>query len=117
MRNSSKNAASILRSRISIEQPAMTNDGGGGFSTNWTELVRVWANIKPITFIGRNEEKFADGQNQVRKMHKIILRFRNDLNEEMRVNHNGKIYNIRSIIVPNIENDIIEIIAEEGVSA
>lgn len=111
-----KNPASILKSRISIEQYAMNSDGGGGFTTVWTELARVWANVTPITFISRNGEKISDGQNQVRKMHKIIIRMRNDLNEEMRINHNGRIYNIRAIVIPDIEKDIMEIITEEGVA-
>ncbi len=104
-----------LRDRIAIEVPQKTPDGAGGEVVVWSELDRVWAEVSAVNSVVRNAEVFKQEQNQVRKIYKVVMRYRDDLTEEMRVVHLDKVLNIRAIIVPSSALDVMELVVEEGV--
>lgn len=113
--NRSQNIASMLRDRITIEQRVVSSDGGGGEIQQWNELARVWADVRPVNSFVRNTERFRLGQTQVSKLHRITLRSRDDITEDMRVIYQERVLNIRTILIESSVSGQMELIVEEGV--
>ena len=105
--------ASQLRHRIVIEQPTETADGTGGFTTSWTTLTSVWADIQPLTR-SSGREQFAEGQLQERTRWRITIRYREDVTEKMRISYNSRVFNIRAIIDLDGREEQLILIVEEG---
>lgn len=103
-----------LRQRITIEQPVEVDDGLGGTDITWGGVVTVWAEVIPLNS-GRNETSFAY-QQEARLRHRITIRYRDGIDASMRINFEGRYFNIRSVTDVAEGKTILEIIAEEGVA-
>lgn len=104
--------ASRLRHRVIIEQPIEAADGAGGLQVTWQEFTTIWAEIFPR----RADEQLFAGQLAKLASHKISVRYLSGLNTKMRINFDGRIFNIVSILNINERNEMLEILAEEGVA-
>jgi SPP1 family predicted phage head-tail adaptor len=105
----------LLRHRIAIEAGTRTPDAGGGTSNPWaapTTVAEVWAAIQPL----QGDERLRAQQLQSRVTHKIVLRYRPDIRTSHRVNFNGRIFNIRSVINLDERSRWLELMCEEGVA-
>lgn len=107
-----KDLTSRLRKRIEIEEPVQTPDGGGGFSTSWQNFATVWAEITPL----RGSENFENGKLENIGNFTITIRYLEGMAEKMRVKSGTRIFNIRGIVDPDENKEILEIFAEEGVA-
>lgn len=111
--------ASKMRHRIIIQNQVLTPDGIGGNSVSWANFKTVWAHIDSLSGLsgrGLNAEKnFAGRLNEIKPM-KITIRYTTGLSTEMRVLFDGRVFNIRSIINLDENNEMLQIYAEEGVS-
>ena len=105
----------MLRDRIAIETAVETSDGGGGVTVIWTELDRVWAKVSAVNSVVRNAELYRSEQMQPRNVYRVVIRYRDDLREDMRIIHGSKVLYIRSIIVFDTASDRMDLIVEEGV--
>ena len=103
---------SRLRQRITIQQQSQTPDTGGGFSRSWGNVATVWAEVIPIS--GR--EVLANQQLQGQVTHRITIRYRSGVTTAMRVAYEGRVFNIRSVLNIRERDDLLEILAEEGVA-
>jgi SPP1 family predicted phage head-tail adaptor len=81
--------AGRLRHRIRFEAPVITRGAGGSQDLSWTLFATVWAAIEPLSA----RELIAAAQTQSNVIARIVIRYRADLLPEMRINHNGRIYN------------------------
>jgi len=109
----SKDTCSIgeLDKRIIIENSTEVDDGYGGKTISWATFATVWARVKPL----KGFEKLRAMQIQSEVTHKITIRYRSGITTGMRVNFNSRIFNIKSSININEDDQWLEIIAEEGV--
>lgn len=103
--------ASRLRHRITIEEPVLTPDGGGGFTKTWQTVATVWAEITP----SRGRESFNHGVLEATGTHRIIIRYRDGITPVMRVVSGSRHFNIRSIINHEEADILLELTVEEGV--
>jgi SPP1 family predicted phage head-tail adaptor len=104
--------ASRLRQRIMIQQPDNTSDDAGGIVKSWADLSPAWAEIEPLSA----GESFQAERMQSATIHRITIRFRDDVTTAMRILFEGRIFNIRAI-TNLLERDILlELLAEEGVA-
>jgi SPP1 family predicted phage head-tail adaptor len=101
-----------LRKRITIEAEAQTADGAGGYALGWTTVATVWGEIKPLT--GR-KVYFAQHL-EGRVTHQVNLRWDPDatITTDMRVNYNGRLFNIHAVINADERNHWAELLVEEG---
>lgn len=104
--------ASLLRHRITIEQPVLVADGQGGYTKSWSTFATVWARITPA---GGNEN--ASTRQQVPEInYRIVLRYRDGITSAMRINWNSRLFNIRTVSDPDGLKINLILIVEEGVA-
>lgn len=82
-----------LRQRVQIERSIITDDGAGGGVRSWQPLAAVWARIEPVTMARSN----ADGQTAQIITHRIIMRWRNDVDAACRITLNARTFQIHAI--------------------
>lgn len=86
--------AGQLDQRVSIERRVSGQDDWGQPITDWLPIVTTWAAVEPLT--GR--EYIAAGAAQSEVTTRIRLRYRPGITSADRVNHEGKVYGIMSVI-------------------
>ena len=93
--------AGALRHRITIERQATAQDDWGGVVNHWATIGTFSASIEPIN--GR--EYFAAQAVQSEVTARIRMRYHPDVLPSDRVNHNGTIYTVQSVINPKVLNE------------
>ncbi len=83
-----------LRHRLTIEQEARTDDGGGGATIVWNDVAEIWAAVEAVA--GR--EKAAAGRITGEVSHLVTIRYRSDLGPAMRFRRNGEVFEILAIL-------------------
>lgn len=102
--------ASKLNKRITITRPITSTSASGQTSIDkWEPWQSVWANIRPL----RGTEKFEANQIGNSVSHKITIRYRDDIDEGMRLCYDQKELDIKTIINVREENRWLEIEAVE----
>jgi SPP1 family predicted phage head-tail adaptor len=107
-----KNTSSRLRQRLTLQQEAQAPDTAGGYTRSWQNVADLWAEITPVT--GR-EKLFAD-QMQSQISHKIALRYRAGVSAGQRLVFETRAFNIRYVFNVGENNEMLELLAEEGVA-
>lgn len=97
--------------RIAIEQKSVTRNELGEEVAAWTLLARVWAEPLPL----RGSEFFAAAQLQDDQIIKVLIRFRSDVKETMRIAWRGEHYDITSVIPLRGGREELELMARRGV--
>jgi len=85
---------SKMRERITILRVEKADDGYGGYNTNWQDYMTVWAAVKMIS----GTELFRVGARLTVKRIECTIRYRDVIDETMKVRWRGELYNILSII-------------------
>ncbi|MCK3656236.1 head-tail adaptor protein [Pasteurellaceae bacterium Macca] len=98
-----------LRHRITLQQPFETQNDYGAFVTTWQDVSTVWAEIKPIS--GR--EYFSAQQVQSEVSTQIWIRYRKGIVPTMRIEHNGKHYEIISVLNYQGLNKALQLMCKE----
>jgi len=86
--------AGTLDKRITIQQVQQSQDGTGQPIETWSTLATVWAGI----IDSRGDERFRAGQEGANVTRIFRVRYRSDLDEQMRILYDGRYYDIKSII-------------------
>lgn len=118
MIGNNKNTTTRLRHRLTLQQEVKTIDGAGGYVRTWQNIADLWAEISSIngkSIYGR--EKLYAGQIQSEISHKITIRYRNGISTEMRLLFENRAFNIRAVLNIQENNDILELMVEEGVAS
>ncbi len=96
-----------LNHRLSIEQPVLAPDGGGGFTVAWQEVAEIYAAISELA----GGELLQNGMITPSAPCRITILHRSDMREDMRLTGNGRIYEIVSLRDPDGKNTYLEVIA------
>lgn len=112
-----KNTASSLRHRVTLQEEVQTADGAGGYTRSWQNVADLWAEITTINIKSYGQERFFAGKIQAEVTHKIIIRYRDGVTSSMRLVFGSSIFNIRSVFNRNENNEILELLVEEGVAS
>ncbi|HYD17048.1 MAG TPA: phage head closure protein [Patescibacteria group bacterium] len=97
-----------LNTKLSLEAPVLTPDGGGGFTVEWQEVTEVWAVVTDLT----GHELLQDAQVTAHAPCRILLHYRDDLTGRMRLSGSGRVYDIVSVRDPDGGKCWLEIIAQ-----
>lgn len=100
--------------KIILQKSVKTPDGAGGFAITWNDYLTLWANVKPISISSNLSENFAFQQINSISQYKITIRYRNDVNNEMRILVKDKPLNIKEVINNDFDNEILIIKATSG---
>ncbi|AOY76915.1 phage head closure protein [Clostridium formicaceticum] len=106
-----------LNKRIKFLKFEKVQDGAGGFLDNWEteegwkEIASVWANIRPLK--GREFEQAQQGQAEV--THKVIIRYRKDIDKSMIIKLNNRRFDISYIMNIDEENKYLELQCLESI--
>lgn len=95
---------------ITIEQKSVTRDGYGGEVVVWTTFCTTWARIYPLT--GR--ELFAAQAVQSEITAKFLMQYVAGITPAMRINHDGRHYDIHAVIDPEYQHREIQLLVSEG---
>jgi len=86
------------RHTITIQRPVNTPDDMGGFDVTWEDVCTVRASVEPL----QGREFFAARQMQTVSTVRFRLRwlkgFTDQINEEMRVLFDGRVFDITAIV-------------------
>lgn len=107
-----KRTSSRLRHKLILQREVRTPDDIGGYNKTWTNVADIWAEIIPMS----GSEKLLGGQIQAQLTHKIHLRYRDGVDASMRLVFENRAFNIRYITNVSENNELLEILAEEGVA-
>ncbi len=100
--------ASLLRERVTIQQPTQSDDGYGGKTVSWTELATVFAQVEPI-FVTQGEHLVAD-QVTAYAGYRVRVRMRGDVAASMQIlwkTHTLKIHSLHE------QGEVLSILAYE----
>jgi len=104
--------AGQLNRKITISQSVLVDDGYGGDTETWTTVVTPWAFIKPKS----GGEKMHSQRLDATGMASVFIRYRDDIDETMKVTYAGKDYQIRSIVDIEEAHIWMELLIERGVA-
>ena len=82
-----------LRERITIQSLSRTADGQCGFTESWSDFAEVWAEIKPASAM----ERIFGQRVESNVTHKITIRWLDGVISEMRINYQGRLFQIHGV--------------------
>lgn len=112
--NDMKDVASRLRERVTLQSRQLTDAGDGQFNESWSDLATVWAAVEPVESRLLTVETMAQEQLRSAPMYRITMRYREDVNADMRISYRGRVFNIRSVTSPQERREFLQILAEEN---
>ena len=102
--------ASRLINRVTIQRPVHTQNEIGGYDTTWNNYVNVWAEI-----VARKvDQRFFSEQKVNTKSYTVTIRYRDDIDESMRLVFRDRFFRIKSIVNPYEEDVLLELSVEEN---
>ena len=93
----------MLRHRVTLQRFQQGQDAYGGPVETWEDVATVWASLEAMS--GR--EFFASQQTQSEVTQRIRIRYRTDVTADMRVTHNGKVFNIVAPLPDNRGRELV----------
>jgi SPP1 family predicted phage head-tail adaptor len=99
-----------LKHRVTLQQPVLSADGGGGYGESWQNLSsvpEVYAEIIPLS--GGEQLRFYQLETSV--THRLTIRYRSDVTNAMRVLKGAVAYNIVSVTDRGGSGDWLDILA------
>ena len=95
--------AGMLHHRVTLQRFQQGQDAYGGPVETWEDVATVWASLEAMS--GR--EFFASQQAQSEVTQRIRIRYRPDVTADMRVIHNGKVFNIVAPLPDNRGRELV----------
>ena len=102
-----------LRHKVALQGPTRTSDGAGGYTEAFNTIANLFADIRPQNAL----ESYRQGQIQEKVTHKIIIRYRTDIQTNYKIVDGSQTYMIKGIKNINNRNRFLELYCEEGVAA
>lgn len=100
---------SHLNKRISILEMSTPQNSYGEFENVWNEISTMWANVRTLT--GR--ALYQANQVHAEVSVKIIVRYRQDIRENMRIRYGNRILEIITVVNMNEGNRYLELSCKE----
>ncbi|MCX7973744.1 MAG: phage head closure protein [Candidatus Aminicenantes bacterium] len=98
-----------LRQRVIFQAAIKLDDGYGGKQIVWQDAFSVWALIEPLSA----HEKFEAMSVQSGVTHRVYIRFRRDVNTEMRIKYGDRIFEIDGIFDVGEQKKFLELLCSE----
>ncbi len=82
-----------LRERLTLEARIETSDSGSGVRRVWQSLAHLWASIETIDA----DQRVDAGQVGQRQTHRIVIRYRTDIDTQKRFRRADDIFLIKGV--------------------
>lgn len=102
--------AGNIKHRVIIQKSEKARDGFGAVKENWIDFKSLWAEVYDRSGI----QVFATNQIKNEKSTRVRIRFRDDIDESMRVIFRGKPYDIQSVLDVSGDRKFLELMCAEG---
>jgi SPP1 family predicted phage head-tail adaptor len=100
---------SPMRHRLTIEDRVDLSNGAGGVSRQWHARFQIWGAIETIDATQYSEA----AQTGQRLTHRVLLRYRDDIDTTQRFRKGQSIFNIRGIRDPDGRKRLLICFCEE----
>ena len=107
--------AGLMRHRVTIQQPTLLPDGMGGGTYTWSNVATVWANVtttNPASSL--NIEEQTSDQFRSVQYYIVVMRYRGNLQTNMRLIYRGRVLQILSIVDINERQWELRLYCREG---
>lgn len=101
-----------LNKRIELQKVTKVSDGMGGFTNTYTTECTIFASIWPVSA----KEQIQAKQMSMTATHRIRIRYRRVMKPDWRIKCADRYFSIVSIINPNTENKMLELLCTESVT-
>lgn len=99
-----------LKHRIALQEQVIVKDELEQEIEIWQEVYKVWAEIKPLS--GKEYFKARQTKSEVRVQ--ITIRYKKEVNNQMRVVLDNQVYEIVSVINLEHQNKYLQLLCKEG---
>ena len=86
--------AGQLRHRVTIQTPGGSASAFGEVAETWSTVATVWAAVEPL----KSEERRENDQGKTFTSHRVLLRYRDDVTTAERLQFDGRVLNIASVV-------------------
>lgn len=86
-----------LSARLVLEASVGLDDGQGGVSESWTPVATLWGRIEPLRAAAREQA----GAEQMPIVHRVTIRYRDDVHHAMRFVYRSRVFDIRTLRDPD----------------
>ncbi len=101
----------LLKAELVLERMTPAPDGMGGYAEAWSELAVVWGRIEPVSTAQRD----FGVRPRPEVTHRIFLRFRDDVENGMRLRRGDRLFAVRAVHDPDESGRYLVCLAvEEG---
>lgn len=104
--------AGQLRQVVVIEKPINTKGNMGGTSSGWQTFATVRAQLSPLSGRETLSADMIDSEVTAR----AYLRYIPGITTDMRLNHNGELWNIKAVINQHSRNRQLELLLISGLN-
>lgn len=104
--------AGVLRHVVSVQYPANSSDGMGGFSASWDDVPGL-SNVRAAIWPASANEQIKAGQVAAEITHRVRMRYRPGINHSMRIVFGSRILKIRGIVSPEEKAESLDILCVE----
>lgn len=102
----------LLKHRITLLKLVASEDDIGNTVEEWQEVRTCWAMIKTVS--GR--EYIAAASVQAERTYRFIIRYTKGIDEAMKIQYDGRLFDIKSVLNDDEERKTLTIIATERVA-
>ena len=99
----------VMRQRLSLEAAAESTDESGALQSTWSPLGDVWGQIVPAS----SGDRFIAERQEETVTHRILIRWRSDVQSGMRFRLSGRTFVVRSAIDPDERQRVLICRCEE----
>jgi SPP1 family predicted phage head-tail adaptor len=103
--------AGKLSERVTLQSKQVARNGIGEEVVTWADIATVWAQVEPL----RGREFFAASQMQTSVDVRMRIRYGVNVGPEDRALWRGQPHDIVSVIEPNAERTMLELMCVSGV--
>lgn len=107
-----KNTTSRLRHLVTLQKEVRVSDTAGGYTKTWQDVAKIWAEIIAASF----KETLFGNKLQADITHRVLIRYRDDITADMRLVFDNRVFNIRGIVDEHENNNVLQLLAQEGVA-
>ena len=102
----------ILKHKVIIQSHTITKDGYGAEVSTWEDFTTTYASIEPLS----GSELFSAQQTYNKVISKIRMRYISGIKTDMRINYDGRLFDIEAILNIRELNKELQLMCSEIVS-
>ena len=101
-----------MNDRVTFQRPVVVRSTTGSETTTWADHVTVWATVKDVS----GDQRFLADETRNSVETKILVKYRQDITERMRVLYRGRVMDILAIVEPSARMDYLDIRCRRGLA-